>query len=109
MQKKFRLFRHSWYNEYHRNPLFRKNEHHIGMVEFLPYFTENGEKRVKVEVTDFKEVEHWEGTELVTEWNKEVCMTKDLSRDEANAEWVKAKNVKYVTQRTPKELIGYIN
>ena len=108
MQKTFRLFRHYWDNEYHKNWTFNKSTHYIRMLEFTPYFTKSGEKRVKLEWYDFTEDARWKEVNgepvWVSTWNREQVGSKDFSRDEANAEWVKAKNVKYVTQRIPKEI-----
>lgn len=107
-----RLFRHYWDSEYHRNPLFCRNDHHIVMIEYTPYYAENGAKRVKVEVTDFCEDGRWEEADgedvWVTKWVGEVTRNGDFSRDEANAHWMKHKKVKYVTQKVPKELVEYI-
>ena len=102
MQKTYRLFKHEWSNEY------LHSVHHILMLEFKPYFTEDGIKRVKLEGTDFTEVGIWEGDKHVGSWNKVKTLEKDLSREEANAAWAKAKNVKYVTQNTPKAVAKYI-
>lgn len=84
----------------------------ISEVDMIPYFSEDGEKRVLIRRGTWFQKNHqvrgengnWE-TE--TKWRYEKYDEEVCTPNEANKKYLIAKNTKYATTRRPSEIEGY--